>query len=409
MSELIFKLFLLKYFIFIFTFAHAYSFGNNFFIEKPNNNYDSEEDYFGHHHHHHHHEDYNDDDVNDVDQISNTLIQSHIIFRHGNRTPDSFQELYPNDPYLNETYYPYGLGQLTNAGKLREFTVGTSLRKRYQTFLSDMFLSEEVEAISTDFNRTKASLELVLAGLYPPRREQIWNNQLMWQPIPYNFAPRAQDSLLMGILCPKYVEMYQEVLNSIVMQKQFKNFHKIFKYVSSFSGLNVTTYGDIYNLYFGLSTEEEYGLVLPEWTRRVWPESITNIAIREYYVLMAENDMRKMASGYLFKKIVDEAVLKISRTDNKKKIFLYSAHENNIAQLLIFLGVFKPHIPNYGAHVILELHKIKEEFGIKVFYQNWQTQQPELLKIPDCNEFCSFKQFVKLFQKYIPNKNLCGN
>lgn len=33
------------------------------------------------------------------------------FFRHGARTP---ADTYPNDKYLNETFFPYGWGQLTN-------------------------------------------------------------------------------------------------------------------------------------------------------------------------------------------------------------------------------------------------------------------------------------------------------
>ncbi|KAJ8951024.1 hypothetical protein NQ318_006409 [Aromia moschata] len=40
-------------------------------------------------------------------------IQQHTIFRHGERTVDP-STLYPKDPYINEKYYPYGVGQLTN-------------------------------------------------------------------------------------------------------------------------------------------------------------------------------------------------------------------------------------------------------------------------------------------------------
>ena len=36
------------------------------------------------------------------------------VFRHGDRTPDNNgYEMYPNDPYLNCSFYPEGLGQLT--------------------------------------------------------------------------------------------------------------------------------------------------------------------------------------------------------------------------------------------------------------------------------------------------------
>jgi len=37
------------------------------------------------------------------------------LFRHGDRTLDrSNHESYPNDPYKDKDFYPYGDGQLTN-------------------------------------------------------------------------------------------------------------------------------------------------------------------------------------------------------------------------------------------------------------------------------------------------------
>lgn len=37
------------------------------------------------------------------------------VFRHGNRAPDIPQyELYPRDPYFNNSFYPAGIGGLTN-------------------------------------------------------------------------------------------------------------------------------------------------------------------------------------------------------------------------------------------------------------------------------------------------------
>ncbi|ENN82556.1 hypothetical protein YQE_01073, partial [Dendroctonus ponderosae] len=235
------------------------------------------------------------------------------LFRHGNRTPDSVQEMYPNDPYLIETYYPTGLGQLTNAGKIREFNIGTSLRQRYSRFLSELH-----------------------------------------------------------------------------------------------SGLEVSTFRHIYNLYFGLSTEEEWGFSLPDWTQPIWPRKVTAVAIHEYYVQMANDRMWKLASGHLLRKILHDTETKIAQLSKGCKIHLYSAHENNVVQLLILLGVFWPHIPCYGAHVILEVHHIEEEFGIKVFYQNWEVEHPELLQIPGCDVFCPLDQFRELFSKYMPEDDECG-
>lgn len=36
------------------------------------------------------------------------------VFRHGDRTPDNNgREMFPKDPYINYSFYPTGLGQLT--------------------------------------------------------------------------------------------------------------------------------------------------------------------------------------------------------------------------------------------------------------------------------------------------------
>lgn len=39
------------------------------------------------------------------------LRMVHMIFRHGERTP---ADTYPNDPFVNSSFSPFGWGQLTN-------------------------------------------------------------------------------------------------------------------------------------------------------------------------------------------------------------------------------------------------------------------------------------------------------
>lgn len=71
------------------------------------------------------------------------------------------------------------------------------------------------------------------------------------------------------------------------------------------------------------------------------------------------------------KKIVDDSEAKIKQKPAiGKKIFLYSGHESNIGFLLATLGAYKPHIPPYGAYLMVELHLIKETYGFKVRF-NW--------------------------------------
>ncbi|CAH0561440.1 unnamed protein product [Brassicogethes aeneus] len=338
-----------------------------------------------------------------------TLVMLHVLFRHGNRTAET-SELYPNDPYLNRTYFPIGLGQLTNAGKAKEFSIGKALRERYNAFLGPYVYPGLVDARSTDYNRTKASLLYCLAGLFPPRGEQIWG-MLNWQAVPYNFWPRDNDEVLLGVNCPKYVLDYNKQTTSPKQQLEFSKDKGIMDYVSKYSGLNVTSYEDIYGLYFAVSTEDELGLKLPDWLLKVWPRNITDVAIKEYYVATATTELKQMAAGYLLQKMINDTKTKINEDPNtqfKKKVYLYSAHESNVAHFLITLDIFKPHIPTYGSYVTLEVHKINGVHGIKIYYQNYSTNKPQLMKLPACEYFCPLDQFTELYSEYFPTKGLCG-
>lgn len=97
--------------------------------------------------------------------------------------------------------------------------------------------------------------------------------------------------------------MYEKISASTEFQEKF-NVHKdVFRYISTHTGLNISRFLDVYNLYFGISTQEEWGFKLPLWTKKVWPEIMTQLAIKDYFVSMATNDMRKMAIGYLLQKV----------------------------------------------------------------------------------------------------------
>lgn len=90
------------------------------------------------------------------------LVQVHLVFRHGDRTPIS---PYPKDPYKNYNW-PGGLGQLTNAGKRRHHELGAWLRSRYQGWLSEQYDNHQIVVRSTDTDRTLMSAMANLAGVY---------------------------------------------------------------------------------------------------------------------------------------------------------------------------------------------------------------------------------------------------
>lgn len=75
------------------------------------------------------------------------------------------------------------------------YQLGLRLREEYKTFLSENYSPDKVSVLSSALDRTRMSAELVLAGLFPPVGEQIWNSNLLWQPIPVNYVARKQDNV----------------------------------------------------------------------------------------------------------------------------------------------------------------------------------------------------------------------
>lgn len=70
------------------------------------------------------------------------------------------------------------------------------LRQRYNHFLESIYHPRDIYAVSSDTDRTKMSLQLMLAGLYPPDTIQMWNPDLPWLAIPTHYMPKRVDMLL---------------------------------------------------------------------------------------------------------------------------------------------------------------------------------------------------------------------
>lgn len=80
-------------------------------------------------------------------------------------------------------------------GKKRCYDVGTSLRQRYEGFLNSSYHYSLIEARSSDYVRTKESLQLVLAGLFPPTDELMWLNGMKWIPIATVYDKKEEDKV----------------------------------------------------------------------------------------------------------------------------------------------------------------------------------------------------------------------
>jgi len=97
-------------------------------------------------------------------------------------------------------------------GKDRAYKLGLLLRDKYNSFLGDVYYPPNVYARSTWLSRTKMTLQLVLAALYPPVDIQQWNSNISWQPLDTFFTTRRRYSAVS--ICVLYVSKLFSSINS---------------------------------------------------------------------------------------------------------------------------------------------------------------------------------------------------
>ncbi|CAG9770170.1 unnamed protein product [Ceutorhynchus assimilis] len=339
------------------------------------------------------------------------LKMVHIVMRHGIRTP---ADTYPNDPYINETFYPTGWGQLTNEGKIQLYEVGKFLRERYHKFLGDHYWPDEFFTQSTDVDRTKASMQLINSGLWPPKSIQVWG-PLNWQPVPVHAEPLSQDSLLLVRLpCANYHKERSKVLATEEIQNKLKEYQDLFEGLTKHTGRTVKDFDDVQDVFSTLKAEQGFNLTLPAWTKEYYPDKMYEPVVFSFILNAYNDEMNRLKGGVLLKKILNDWQSKINGTISPKtrKAFLYGGHDSTIVNFMRSLKVWDPQLPDYAITILLELSQDQAgTYGVEVFLRNSTAVPPFKLTIPGCDSFCPLTKLTELTKSVIPTdwEAECGN
>ncbi|XP_017042311.1 venom acid phosphatase Acph-1 [Drosophila ficusphila] len=339
-------------------------------------------------------------------ESNSTLKLVHVLFRHGPRTPVS---TYPKDPFINETYAPYGWGALTNGAKVELYKIGKQLRQRYKDFLPSYYQPDMIRAQSSESPRTLMSMQMVLAGLFPPENTPMeWNLMLNWQPIPIVMEPEATDvRLRMKAPCPRYDEAVLEVINLPEVQQLHSESADLLQELTNLTGLNVTHAHDVTNVFITLQTEQTYGLELPSWTKGYYPEKMLPLAAKSYVYDAYTTEMRKMKGGFFVELLLRQMQDKISGKLQPKdrRMFLSCGHDWTITNVLSALDVWEAQMPRFSALIAFELHQNPEtgEYFLEVFFQNDPEKEPQQLQIPGCEKQCPIEKLLELTKDIIPD------
>ncbi|XP_017793168.1 PREDICTED: venom acid phosphatase Acph-1-like [Habropoda laboriosa] len=325
------------------------------------------------------------------------LVQ--VIFRHGDRTPSS-TELFPKAPLL-PIYETLGNGQLTEAGKMREYHLGTLLKQKYNTLLGNSPRYSDVNARSTDFQRTKMSVQLVLKGLYPST--DTTSNQMDWSAVPIVNLPIIVDSLMFLTACPTYQNELKKVKNSTIVRIKLSKYKDLFDYLQENTGSDMTSDPIIgtSKIYQYLASQKGMNITLPQWATANVQKRIEEIVALDYELQSATIKMKRLSGGAFVKQLIENMNFKGNTT--APKIYLYGGHEINIASVSKAHGLTEPKIPQYGSAIIVE--KLRNDSGkefVQMFLWTGVTGNLIAYTLPKCTTLCPYDTYIRIVKNIIP-------
>lgn len=129
--------------------------------------------------------------------------------------------------------------------------MGKYLRRRYERLLgNDAYSVDKVYVQSTDVDRTLMSAESNLAGLFPPNGGQIWNDHLLWQPIPIHTIPEYSDYVLAAKKpCARYNYEMKKYEESPEIRSLLEKFQHLMRYLEENAGKPIRSFNDVQSLH----------------------------------------------------------------------------------------------------------------------------------------------------------------
>ncbi|XP_068575782.1 lysosomal acid phosphatase [Cebidichthys violaceus] len=327
------------------------------------------------------------------------LVYVTVLFRHGDRSP---VKAYPTDPH-QESDWPQGFGQLSQEGMRQHYDLGHFLRNRYRLFLNKSYDRHEISVRSTDYDRTLMSAEANLAGLYPPAGQQVFTQDLKWQPIPVHTVPQREERLLSYPLgdCPRYKQLMNETEHTEEFVNVTTMYQDIIELVKNKTGLNDTTVENVWSVYDTLFCESRHNMTAPDW---VTPDVMEKLRVLKDFGFQVtfgfykQQEKSRLQGGILLGEIVKN-LSKMAVPDPKQrmKMMMLSAHDTTVAALQSSLDVFNRRQPPYASCQLFELYR--EDNGsasVSLFYRNDSTVEAFPLQLPGCSLDCPLEDFVRI-------------
>ncbi|KAK6015245.1 histidine acid phosphatase [Ostertagia ostertagi] len=314
---------------------------------------------------------------------ADTLVYLQVAWRHGDRTPAT------SVPFNDASAWEEGLGELTRKGIAIALEVVLRARIWQPWFWQSFRTATPVFVRSSDYNRTIMSAQANMAGLFPPSKSEMWEDNLPWQPVPVHSVPRAIDKeLYEDISCPTANEEFSTLWRSEVVKRmeiENEDFIEFLKEKTKIPNFEFRKLWMVFDNLFCM--------------KRI---------IRCSFLTQHDNTLQTETAlpnvGPLLKDIIERFEAKVNGVlGDKPKLYAYSAHDTTLAAMLSAMGIFPEHFPRYSSAVLLELHRKNGQLIVEVYYKN-VTDVDSLYhyNIPGCEDPCTLDAFKSAMNRYLP-------
>ncbi|KAJ8969813.1 hypothetical protein NQ314_001571 [Rhamnusium bicolor] len=288
----------------------------------------------------------------------------------------------------------------------RHYELGKWFRNRYTGFLSEEYSPNDIRVVSTDVDRTLMSAASNLAGLYPPPDSQIWNDDLLWEPIPIHTTASENDEILyMGKECPKYIKLHDEFTSSDYFKNISIENKDLFEYISNHTGWNVTTLDEIGFLYSIFYIYQNYNAsYIPAWANNLDQEKFNYLAGLSFASLTFTDDLKRLRVGPFLNYLTNYFENVVENVTDTPKFLMLSAHDITLSSVLNGMGAYDNWPPEYASTIIWELRRNNSGmYYINLLYKKNSTNILEKLTVNGCTFNCAFDDFKINLKSIIVN------
>lgn len=329
-----------------------------------------------------------------------TLRIVNVLYRHGDRSPVT---IYPKDPHQKDAW-PQGMGWLSTTGMQQQYALGQYLRSEFGGLISADYKRTEILVQSSNEDRCLMSAYCNLAGLFPPSGDQVWNENLIWQPIPVHTRPQEEDKELnMGAPCPRYDALYEQELQSPAVKAEEKENADFYDLIEENTGVKKENISEVWKIADTLLCEKKHNMSMPPWLTDAIDNKLRSLQDWSFDLLFNGTELSKLKGGPLLAEMISN-MKQVVAGNLTYKMYMYSAHDSTIAAVSQAMQVFNQKSPPYASAVFVELHDISGTYSVRIRYRNNTAEPPYVLMHPECQmEYCSLEKFVEVTEDRIPD------